>query len=141
MSHSPHKDQMVNQALLILWMAMMVSNLIVVGVSYFIFFPHEPTGEPASFFLPVLTIISLGVGYVSHLIFERVNSIKQNSELSALIKSQRSFSYYILSWALGESITIFGMVYSMLAIGEMKGVAYGFFLAGIYLHILHRPRS
>tara|TARA_Y100000768_G_scaffold388949_1_gene389161 strand:- start:16006 stop:16428 length:423 start_codon:yes stop_codon:yes gene_type:complete len=135
-----NENQSQNQnknVLLVLWIALLSSQLIIIFVSKYYLFIERDVNFP-----PGMTYILVALA-VAMLVFSRVAFNKANQ--MAVDKMTRkfnpqSFSFYIIGWAMSEAVTILGVMYGVLGGSLNYQKAYFFFLAGIFSHILQKPK-
>lgn len=118
------------QTLKILFFALLMSQFIFLGVGKFILWEGLEPQEGAEIFLYVIASVSLIILFVGQLTFGKAKSAASIDEALTL---------YILTWALGESVSIFGLILPILGV-EIQ-YSYLFFAAGIGAHLLRFPKT
>ncbi len=122
---------------MILWFALLMSNIMMAGIAFNIIFP-KATGSLANA-LPIFASIAIVIAFVSKFLYGKARGIISDNSLSTHEKHTKSFVLFILSWAIGESISILGLIYGMMGPTDMVHYGYYFFAIGIGLHLTNRP--
>lgn len=123
------------QTLWILWSALLFSLFLLLGIRVFVLENQriDPQIDNFSLYLSIFASLSVILIFLSEM-FYRKATIGSPKEVTLKIQT-----HYIVSWALGQSIAIYGLPLFIL-LGEQSLVYSNLaFAVGIGLHIYHRP--
>lgn len=127
----------------ILWVALLTSHIMVSGVGHFFLFQQAGgENEAGQNFLYVFLAMAIAITVISQFFFGKAKAflhLRANGESQAEEQIKKSMVPFILCWALGESITIYGLVLPTVGGTNMIQFSYGFFALGIGLHLYRRP--
>ena len=116
----------------VLWLALVISPLTIFLVGQFVVFPTiDHTGSPDKIW--VFMGIALVLAIVAKVIHIKANSFSDNN------KEQNALIMYVLSWALGDSIAVLGLITPILVGMNAIDYSYSFFVAAILINIIHKP--
>jgi hypothetical protein len=129
----PEQARRVNK---ILWLALIASQAVYLGVvlSGVGTSRNQPLDLPA---LPIaLATVAVATAIGSHLCWRRASGAGRPIHRTSP-NPAASFTFYILAWALDESIAIYGLILGLLAFSAE--VWSPFSVAALALMLVHRP--
>ncbi len=128
-----------------------MSQIMLIGVSYFILLPQTTEKTTASFLFYIFLSIALVLLFVSHQFYLKavkqysedeiknypiINSSLATGDLEGKLAMIRQTNF-ILSWAIGEAVSIFGV--ALCAIGYPLSYAATFWCLGLANHLAKNP--
>jgi hypothetical protein len=123
-----------NQFIKLIWIALFVSPVLFFAVGHFVVFPIVPEEGNDKY-----VYLFMGVALLQA-ILSKVFYIKSDSASGTVIEVMRQrLNCYLISWALGESIALTGLILPFLCGKASIQYAYSFFIAAILLNYIHKP--
>ena len=133
---SSSSNQQLKQSINLIWLALLVSQFVIMYVGYTQVFPMRLSNEVGdspnyiiNIFLGIYALIAIGAS----LFYYGKARLKVKESL------QKSLSFFVISFAMAESITIMGLVFGMVSSGELVNYAYSFFAIGLVIHLKNKP--
>ena len=127
--------EQVKRTTQVLWITLLTSQAIYVGLLLSGLLANE---NPLD--LPILPItlgaVALGTGIGSHVCWRRATGAGRAVHEGAPDPAA-SFTFYMLSWVLDESVAIYGLVIGMLGFALVAWLPFS--VAGFVLMLIHRP--
>lgn len=93
-----------NQAILIIWVALIMAMFVYFALVQFGIIPKAEHGNQV--LGPILLSMGVVTAFISKLLYKKARSLGG---------SQQALTFYIFSWALAESSAIFGLVNHMIS--------------------------
>lgn len=128
----------LKQVSTVVWTALLVSNIVIVFVAKMIVFngADAAASKVVSDIIAGLAIIMI---MASRLVYSQAKKLSTNINPNEKFNT-KSFVLYIGAWALGESVSILGLLYGVMGGAKAYEHAYFFFVMAILVHLAQRPK-
>ncbi|MAE93553.1 MAG: hypothetical protein CL910_02725 [Deltaproteobacteria bacterium] len=127
----------MQQTSLIVWVALLLSQAVYVGISVF-WAPESSTSPVTPAFVSALFLVSVATGSGAHFFWRRSQAAQEEQPESENRGAPGSvFANQIIAWVLDESVAIYGVVLAFLG---FEAATWGLFsVMALALMLLHRP--
>jgi hypothetical protein len=141
-----NKEQNISDPKQVLWILYGVLGFSqIMFIIVFEWFVYQEAKESIPFALEIFSGIAIVTAFLSHIFYRKrlrnpfSNGINRTTTFPSETQiNDQNLSAYIVAWALGESVTVYGLLGNFFGIN--KPINYCFFAVGILLHLLHRPQ-
>jgi hypothetical protein len=123
-----------NQIIKAIWIALVASPVIFFFAGYFVLFP-EITEVKEEKFVYVFMGFALLQAILSKVFYIKADTC--NGDEKKVIAHK--LKHYLISWALGDSIAVIGLILPVICGKNSIQYAYSFFIAAVLLNYVHKP--